>query len=446
MEPPFADSGPSWSLSMMDHFTPLEPPVPASGWRRFRNRVINATVCAIVPGFVRKRFGYWTWNEVLKSSKRKYGYDPRWQFGKERHPPDIVARLVAWGIPFPKTLPAANSHPWPASLEDRTNTSNWNNRWEMVPPREIIAWAMVWKSHPQGQHCLDQVLIGAAGMRHPRLIDWLLRCGANPNAKFSSQKNALVNLFYSPSSENENTPEDINKIIPAWAAFQQVSQDIDWTPVIQEAGWYRQRKRTAEDFQKILDAKLPLPPVAVLECWGQKTVNDPEASGYWGGNEPRANVYARALAFLMAQCPPLTTPEGRGKLLAVWLKTSRIGDAPSDHQAMKTWLDVITDNGQLPVLPVNEASWGHVMLQSPFCECFPIATRDWLCAPDPLFKIVDDENQTVAQRINEFIAKSHSQSRDEGLDALNAWARTRFLDAQLPAAAPSETIRPKPRF
>lgn len=431
-------------------YTPSELPPVATGLTRGFHRAAHAVVCAALPAFVRHRFGWWTWKEVMApnptwSNRYEPRQDPRHPDFEKNKP---VSRLVRWGIPFP-----ADATPWPSCFKKYSTTSNWDTVWDWLPPQELTAWVHVWSHHPQGQYGLDAALTGLAGVGNAGAVALLLKQGANPSAQDPSRfRTAMENLWCAEDPNRQRNALPMDKLLATWSAFLDHGAKLDWSAL--EQGAYR--ARSLDEYRSILDAGLPLPPASVLNAWGAAVVNDPS----FGWDDKRD---VGLLEFLMDRCPALKAPERRGELLAICLCTARNGDDEKTHESMRRWLAVLAPDGQLPPLPTQEdpvprqpsradyfppnyASWGHVFTQAPFLENFPSDLVLWLCSSDPTFQAVDADGLTVLDRIADRVARGHSQSRDVGLGRLGAWVRSLQLDRTLPPVEDPSPTRRAPRF
>ena len=432
-------------------YTPEELPVVATGVARSINRAAHAAVCLLLPAFVRHRFGWWSWKEVVaRNVSLANAYEPRLDpqdpRQKKRQP---VERLVRWGVPCPVDLA-----PWPVCFKKYSNSYNWDTMWDWLPPQELRAWIHVWSTHPKGQHGLDAALTGLAGVGNAGAVALLLRQGANPNAQVDGLRPSMENLWCSEDPKHRRSALPMEKVLATWSAFLDHGSPLDWTAL--EEGAYR--PRTVAEYQSILDAGLPLPPASVINAWGAAVVTDPSCG--WDSKRDSA-----LLSFFMKHCPDLNTPERRGELLAIWVSTIRNGDDAATHEEMRQWIHLLAPDGVLPPLPAkhdpvprqssradyqapNFTSWGHVFTQAIFLESFPADLRSWLCSGDPMFQQRDADNKNVIDRIEDRVNGARSQSRDEGLNALWAWGRSVRLDTLLPTVPDPQPGGPpsRPRF
>jgi len=438
-------------------FEHMDAKPSASGWRRLRNRVLHRVACATIPPGLRHSFGLWTWAEVL-SPHRRGGYDPLVPSGKFNSlKPSPVERLVRWGVPCSKTLT-----PWPRCFQGLSNTGNWTNRWDRIPPWELHAWLTVWAQHPLAKDCRERALAGVAGFGNASAVDFLLRVGTDPTTKQKHVRSPLASLWGAEHPEHERLPLPIESLRATWAAFQSHEGPLNGAE-IEDKPWYR--ARPVSEFEALLDAGLPLPPARVIRRWAFQLVTDPSFSAVLrpsstpeekpelAFSEDSKEKGFDALAFWIKHCPSLQESPTQGILLAQWVKSSRSGDDSTSHEVARQWLNVLmgtTAEGQnftdrpLPPVPDNETSWGHVFVKSIFCENISAELRAWLCSADPVFRVKNADGKNVVDCVADRTHDSRSQSRDVGFSKLNAWARSRSLDLMLPAASASAS--PRPRF
>jgi hypothetical protein len=318
--------------------------------------------------------------------------------------------LMKLGVAAPKAL-----DPWPRSFEKTAQSWNKDADWNATP-RELEAWIMAWKAHPQGQKYLDQALACVAAVPYPDQFKQLMDGGANVNGGSKRTGPVLAKLL---SSQNTAL------VVECLEQAQNSGIQINW-PAVDDI--YEQ-VRSVGALQAIEERGIRFPRPIQIHMAGTLVKDMPFNT--------ELHSRLKALEWWLDDNRLGQDMPARAALIDRWLRTVRPGPEKEYQQSLCAMWQVL-ETPKLPDPPDDGSgdSWGHRWARS----IFPADV-----APSIVGKLLDHggathnvQGMTALDVLDENI-QSHSWGSDaEALivrDRLLARTSARELDTRVPGAA-----------
>ena len=412
---------------------PFVLPPPAVGLARVGYQILDVA-SRLFPGRLRRRWGWWRWNEVL-GSHSMYGETLTHGRYQDQLP---VVQLLRRGF-----QPPSGITPWPKVFSDLHNTWNSDNYWNKVSSHELCAWCSIWKSHPKGQECLDMALVGCAQAGRVDICKELLAAGANPQASPKHGGRLMDKLWGRPDRPFSHRLNVWREVV---AACPTMADTATWQSWSSRASFVVALTASDLEFWRHSGTPMPTPPAALL--FAREWADDVSL----GDHSPHMKEGQGALCWWQAS--GLLPRRAATDLLKTWLSTSRAGNEDYYQAAMEQWAKIFLP-GDLPPRPTQGPGvrngrgyeskegplpWSHWAMSGPFFENIPLSALEKLFSEPDSWTARNSKGEDIRMVMERRIAETHSQSRDEGLAKLR-----RFMNrAQLQDSVRGRIETPQP--